>query len=118
MSTELAARSEGRCELCGAATPLTEQAVAPKKGQCAEECVAVCATCEAASAEPTAHADHWRCLNDGMWSPVPAVQARVYRLLGALSTDWASDLKDRMYLDEATLEWADAAPTSVVHKDA
>jgi protein PhnA len=118
MNTELAARSEGRCELCGAAAPLTEQAVSPKKGQSAEECVAVCATCDAATAEPTAHADHWRCLNDSMWSPVPAVQVRVYRLLGALSTDWASDLKDRMYLDEATLEWADDAPTSVVHKDA
>jgi len=32
LNTELAARSEVRCELCGVTAPLTEQAVAPKKG--------------------------------------------------------------------------------------
>lgn len=118
MKTELAARSEGCCELCGAKSALTEQAVAPKKGQNADECIAVCATCTAAAANASAHTDHWRCLSDSMWSPVPAVQVSVYRLLAAVGTEWANDLKDSMYLDESTLDWAESAPASVVHKDA
>ncbi|MFZ9776881.1 MAG: PhnA domain-containing protein [Schleiferiaceae bacterium] len=118
MMNELAARSEGRCELCGIDSPLTEQAVAPKKGQNADECIAVCATCTASATDAAAHADYWRCLNDSMWSPVPAVQVSVYRLLAAVGTDWANDLKDSMYLEESTMDWAESAPTSVVHKDA
>jgi protein PhnA len=53
-----------------------------------------------------------------MWSPIPAVQVSVYRLLSSVGTDWANDLKDSMYLDEETRDWAESAPSSVVHKDA
>jgi protein PhnA len=42
----------------------------------------------------------------------------VYRLLSSVGTDWANDLKDSMYLDEETRDWAESAPSSVVHKDA
>ena len=118
MISELSARSEGRCELCGIAAELSSQVVAPKKGTSADDCIAVCTTCTASSAEPSAHADHWRCLNDSMWSPIPAVQVSVYRLLSSVGTDWANDLKDSMYLDEETREWAESAPSSIVHKDA
>jgi uncharacterized Zn ribbon protein len=121
-TAELLVRANRLAELNALIPPaeaaLTEQAVAPKKGQNADECIAVCATCTAAAANAAAHTDHWRCLSDSMWSPVPAVQVSVYRLLAAVGTEWANDLKDSMYLDESTLDWAESEPTSVVHKDA
>lgn len=118
MIHELSARSEGRCELCGATAELSGHVVTPKKGTSVEDCVALCATCTTASIDPSAHANHWRCLNDSMWSPIPAVQVSVYRLLSSVGTEWANDLKDSMYLDEETRDWAESAPSTVVHKDA
>ena len=65
---------------------------------------------------------HWRCLNDSMWSPVPAVQVLAWRMLKRLSVEpWAQDLLDMLYLDDDTLAWAKAGATdegdAVVHKD-
>ena len=47
--------------------------------------------------------NHWRCLNDSMWSQVPAVQVMAWRLLSKLSANgetWAQDLLDMLYLDD------------------
>ena len=62
---------------------------------------------------------HWRCINDCMWSSVPAVQVISYRMLQALSDqDWAQDLLGMIYMDDETLEWADGSGGDVnVHKD-
>jgi protein PhnA len=44
-----------------------------------------------------------------MWSQVPAVQVVVWRMLKRLSREgWPQDLLDMLYLDEATLAWAQA----------
>ena len=40
---------------------------------------------------------HFNCLNDSMWSEVPAVTVLSYRLLGALGRQ---DLVDMMYMEE------------------
>ena len=54
-------------------------------------------------------ANHWRCLNDSMWSQVPAVQVVVWRMLKRLSAEgWPQDLLDMLYLDESTQAWAKA----------
>jgi protein PhnA len=53
--------------------------------------------------------NHWRCLNDSMWSQVPAVQVMAWHMLNRLSAEsWAQDLLDMLYLDEETLAWAKA----------
>ena len=53
--------------------------------------------------------NHWRCLNDSMWSEVPAVQVMSWRMLKRLhSESWARDLSDMLYLDETMLAWAEA----------
>jgi protein PhnA len=52
---------------------------------------------------------HWRCLNDAMWSTVPAVQVLAYRLLHKCSAEaWAQDAIDMLYLDDETKAWADS----------
>lgn len=65
--------------------------------------------------------NHWRCLNDSMWSEVPAVKVIAYRMLNRLKAEgWPMDLLDMLYLDEETLGWAKAeaaAETALVHKD-
>ena len=63
-------------------------------------------------------ANHWHCLNDSMWSPVPAVQVMAWRLLHRLSAEgWSHDLLDMLYLDEETLAWAQATGEGVSQDD-
>jgi protein PhnA len=55
------------------------------------------------------NANHWRCLNDSMWSEVAAVQVIAWRILQRLKSEgWPQDLLDMLYLEELTLRWAKA----------
>lgn len=120
LSTALATRSESQCELCAATNGLSAYTVPPKTTDAPEHQIALCPTCLAQiqETEPMDH-HHWRCLNDSMWSPVPAVQVMAHRLLNRLATEsWAQDLLGMMYLDEETREWAEeSGDAAVVHKD-
>jgi len=114
-------RSGSQCELCSNTDLLSAHTVAPRSGDSDSDVVVICSKC-GDQLDDTNNLDenHWRCLNDSMWNSEPAVQVTVYRLLGQLShTSWATDLKNQMYMDEATTEWAESSgPGSVVHKDA
>jgi len=111
MSTEqeLQARSASTCELCGATDNLAAYEVAPSDGS-AEQSILACATCLGQIEDPaTMDANHWRCLNDSMWSQVPAVQVMAWRMLTRLKAEgWPQDLLDMMYLDDDTRAWAEA----------
>lgn len=62
--------------------------------------------------------NHWRCLIDSMWNPVPAVQVMAWRLLHRLNqADWSHDLLDMLYLDEETLTWAQTTGEGVAADD-
>lgn len=112
MNTEksLHARSESRCELCAATDGLGIYEVPPDSIGSIDQCVLVCETCREQIENPgSVDANHWRCLNDSMWSQVPAVQVMAWRLLTRLSAEgWPQDLLDMLYLDEETLAWAQA----------
>ena len=112
MSTEKAlhARSESKCELCGATESLGVYEVPPNSDGSADECALICETCREQIENPEkVDAHHWRCLNDSMWSQVPAVQVTVWRMLKRLSAEgWPQDLLDMLYLDEDTQAWAQA----------
>lgn len=115
MSTEqtfqtLLARSESKCELCGVTDNLVVYEVPPEANDEADKCVLVCETCRDQIENPeTVDVNHWRCLNDSMWSQVPAVQVMSWRMLTRLSAEgWPQDLLDMMYLDDDTLAWAQA----------
>ncbi|GAB6070429.1 alkylphosphonate utilization protein [Thiomicrorhabdus hydrogeniphila] len=111
MSVEqaLISRSGNKCELCGAEHDLSVFEVAPSDGS-EEQTVLVCGTCKSQMENPeTIDVNHWRCLNDSMWSPTPAVQVLSYRMLHALRAEvWPQDLLDMMYLDDDMKAWADA----------
>lgn len=58
----------------------------------------------------TADVNHWRCLNESIWSEIPAVKVVSWRMLHKLKHfDWVPDLLDIAYLDDETLEWAKAS---------
>ena len=112
MSTEKAlhARSESKCELCGATDNLTAYEIPPESDASADQCVLICNNCRDQIENPEkVDVNHWRCLNDSMWSQIPAVQIMAWRMLSRLSTEgWAQDLLDMLYLDDDTLAWAKA----------
>ncbi|MDP1558628.1 MAG: hypothetical protein Q8K59_11970 [Nitrosomonas sp.] len=106
----LQTRSESKCELCAATESLAVYAVPPSSNGSADEHLLICATCcEQIENQEKIAANHWRCLNDSMWSPVPAVQVMAWRMLKRLSNEgWSRDLLDMLYLDEKTQAWAEA----------
>jgi protein PhnA len=112
MDTEesLRTRSASQCELCAASERLAvyEVPASPVVGLASS--LLLCATCRQQIEHPeTMESHHWRCLNDSMWSAVPAVQVVAWRLLQRLQTEgWARDLLDMLYLEEQTLAWAQA----------
>jgi len=104
---ELLARSGSVCELCGNTEGLSSQEVSPSDGS-VDQSILACDTCKTQIANPEQRdSNHWRCLNDSMWSAVPAVQVMSWRMLTSLSGEgWPADLLEMMYLDDETLAWA------------
>lgn len=123
IETELSARSGDLCELCGAQPPLSIHEVFPSNGT-ADQAIHVCSICEdQLSGKTELDSNHWRCLNDKVWSPVPAVQVVAYRLLNKMTAEgWPQELLDMVYLEPEIQEWADvgisnSAEDSVITKD-
>ena len=115
---ELEARSGGICELCGSNEDLTVLEVSPSDGS-AEQSILVCSTCRPQIEDSDSMDEtHWNCLNECMWSEVPAVKVVSFRLLNRLGRQ---DLLDMMYLEEDERKWAEsglASDDEVVVKDA
>ena len=115
---ELESRSGGICELCGSKKDLTVLEVPPSDGS-AEQSILVCSTCKPQIEDSsTMDETHWNCLNDSMWSEVPAVKVVSFRLLNRLGRQ---DLLDMMYLEDSERKWAESglsADDEVIVKDA
>lgn len=107
-------RSNNACELCGATENLAAYAVAPKSGANPDELALLCGTCRSQIEDPTtADENHWRCLNESMWSEVPAVKVLAWRMLNLLSSaGWPAELLDMLYLDDETMAWANAGQST------
>jgi len=122
---ELNQRSGSQCELCASAENLKVYEVPPVKKGGINESILACGTCIDQIENPEkADLNHWRCLNDSMWSEHAPVQVVAWRMLSRLSAaGWPKELLDQMYLDEETLAWAKATgegeeeETKVVHRD-
>ncbi|MCB9334798.1 MAG: PhnA domain-containing protein [Flavobacteriales bacterium] len=121
---ELLERSNNQCELCGNSQNLTVYLVPPTKNETVEDSILVCDTCKTQieNAEQT-DANHWRCLNDSMWSEINAVKVVAWRMLNRLRKEgWPQDLLDMMYMEDDILAWAKAGADvaeedKVIHKD-
>ncbi|WP_419902802.1 PhnA domain-containing protein [Kiloniella sp.] len=112
MSTEqdLITRSGSKCELCSSSENLTGFAIPPNSDGSAEQSILICSTCHTQINNPEEiNVNHWRCLNDSMWSQVHPVQVMAWRMLNQLRSEgWAQDLLDMLYLDDQTMAWAQA----------
>lgn len=112
IEASLQQRSNNSCELCGASEGLTVYAVPPRDGSNSDDCAMVCATCNGQlNGEQDVNITHWRCLNDSMWSQVPAVQVLSWQQLSILTQQgetWAQDLLDMMYLEDEAKSWAES----------
>ena len=117
MSKELEVRSNGVCELCSSSEGLSAYEVAPSDGS-AEQSVYICQTCKTQIESGELDENHFNCLNDSMWSEVPAVAVLSFRLLHALNRQ---DLLDMMYMEDDVKAWAEAGlpdENALVYKDA
>ncbi len=124
MKDVLAKRSGNQCEICTSTEDLSVYVVPPKSGDNPEEAVFACSKCiSEINGDSEVDSNHWRCLNDAMWSEVDAVKVIAYRMLNRLKGEgWPVDLLDMMYLDDETLAWAnegveDESEEKVVHRD-
>lgn len=103
-------RSGSKCELCTATNNLTVYTLPPALSETVDDSLLVCDTClEQINAPEKADANHWRCLNDSMWSEHRAVKVMVWRMLNRLRKEgWSQDLLDMMYLEDEILTFARA----------
>lgn len=102
-------RSNGCCELCNSENSTNVFPVGPDADNHSDKAILLCDMCHQQVEQSTEFdTNHWRCLNDSMWSQVPAVQVVAYRMLHKLSAEgWAQDLLDMIYLEEGVKTWAD-----------
>jgi len=107
---ELEKRSGAKCELCGATDNIKAYAVEPQTDGGLNQHAHICENCIEQIENPDkVDTNHWRCLNDSMWSEVPAIQALAWRMLNRLKAEgWPQDLLDMLYLEEDVLTWAQA----------
>lgn len=106
---DLARRSKGRCEMCGAhGTPLQIHEVPPVPSEPDfDHCILLCENCTSQLDKPkNIQPDHWRCLNTAVWSEIPAVQVIAVHTLKHLSDQsWAIELQEQLYLTPEIEAW-------------
>lgn len=118
-------RSDATCELCGNKNDLNVFEVPDSPEERLESSILICETCKEQIEDPEkVQPNHWRCLNDSMWSTVPAVQVMSWRMLHRLKAEgWPNDLLEMMYMEDEVKVWAKAgiseekSEDNLIHKD-
>ena len=118
-------RSNASCELCGAKENLEIYEVPPVSTGGVDGSLLACKTCIEQINDPEkTDPNHWRCLNDSMWSEHQAVKVVAWRMLSRLKKEgWPKDLLDMMYLEDDVLAIAKATgegldeSEKIVHRD-
>ncbi|MFT5243702.1 MAG: protein PhnA [Glaciecola sp.] len=125
LERELSKRAGSKCELCGSLEHLQVHTLAPIKDESLNKSLLACKICVDQIEDPEiTDANHWRCLNDSMWSEHQAVQVAAWRQLSRLRKEgWPKDLLDMMYMEDEVLEFAkstgegEADPDKLIHRD-
>ena len=118
-------RSKNTCELCSSTKGLRQYTIPPSLNENVANDILVCETCcNQIEGNVEVDPNHWRCLNDSMWSEHVAVQIMAWRMLQRLRNEgWPKDLLDMMYLDEEALALARATgehedeSAKIIHRD-
>ena len=115
LAKDLVRRSRSHCELCGKnGVKLDVYELLPLEEEpYVDGCIFICDGCRRQVMEPKKLIPgHWRCLNNALYSEVPAVQVMSFRLLKRLAAreeHWAEELLEHAYLDPETEKWAELA---------
>jgi protein PhnA len=118
-------RSNNACELCTSNEGLSQYTIPPSLNENVDNDVLVCKTClDQIEGNVEMDTNHWRCLNDSMWSEFVAVQIMSWRMLQRLRNEgWPKDLLDMMYLTDEALALARATgehedeANKIIHRD-
>lgn len=118
-------RSNNTCELCASSENLSQYTIPPSLNENVANDVLVCKTClDQIEGHVEMDSNHWRCLNDSMWSEHVPVQIMAWRMLQRLRSEgWPKDLLDMMYLDDEALALARATgehedeANKIIHRD-
>jgi protein PhnA len=126
LEKELRERSDSTCELCSATSDLQVYKLENFPGEPIDGSFMACEVCaEQLEDSEKIEVNHWRCLNDSMWSTVPAVQVIAFQMLTRLKAEgWPQDLLDMMYMEDELKAFAKSQLISeennteeIVHKD-
>ncbi|MEO2059282.1 MAG: PhnA domain-containing protein [Mesonia sp.] len=125
LEKRLTDRSGNKCEFCGYEHDLQIYQVPPTSEGTLDDSIYACKNCVAQIEDPEkVDPNHWRCLNESMWSEHLPVQIVAWRMLNRLRSEgWPQDLLDMMYLDDEALAWAKATEDTqdeaekIIHKD-
>lgn len=125
LEKRLTDRSGNKCELCGYEHDLQIYQVPPSSEGTLDDSIYACKNCVDQIEDPEkVDPNHWRCLNESMWSEHLPVQIVAWRMLNRLRSEgWPQDLLDMMYLDDEALAWAKSTEEiedeaeKIIHKD-
>ena len=127
LQEDLENRSGTKCELCTATNNLSVYDVKPSitGGGGVDGSILACETCVTQIENPEeVDANHWRCLNDSMWSEFRAVKVVAWRMLHRLKKEgWPLDLLGMMYMEDEELRFAKetgdhlAESEKIIHRD-
>ena len=112
---DLVRRSRSKCELCDKSGVKLEVYELPplEEDPYIDGCIFICEECLNQIEKPkTMIPSHWRCLNNALWSEVPAIQVmsvRILRRLAKLEQHWVEELLEHAYLEPDLEEWANSA---------
>lgn len=125
LQQDLEKRSGNKCELCASTSNLSVYEIKPTSTGGVDGSLLACETCISQIDTPEeTDANHWRCLNDSMWSEFRAVKIIAWRMLHRLKSEgWPKDLLDMMYLEDDDLRFAKEAgehleeSEKIIHRD-
>lgn len=109
---DLVRRSRSKCELCDKSGVKLDVYELPPQDEepSTDGCIFICEECRKQIDNPKKMIpSHWRCLNNALWSEVPAIQVisvRILRRLTKLEHHWAAELLEQAYLDPELEKWS------------
>lgn len=125
LSEDLQKRSNNQCELCTSIENLSIYNLPPNPSGNVDDSLLACETCKKQIENPeTMEVNHWRCLNDAIWSEFSPVKIVSWRMLHRLKNEgWPKDLLEMMYLTDEELAIAKATnehldeSEKIIHRD-
>ena len=124
LERELQQRSSSKCELCSSTEKLSVYSLPDVKESGKKTALYACNVCtEQMNDAEKIDANHWRCLNDSMWSEHDAIKIMAWRMLNRIKDDWPQDLLGMMYMEDEILELAKASgdgesdENKLIHRD-